>query len=65
MELTFCPHCRKQIVVGDERDHECPTRPADYEGPEAVTIHLNRKQRRQALARAKNRIRKEKSNAPR
>lgn len=58
MELTFCPHCRQQVE--DPAGHECSTRPADYEGPETVTVHLNRKQRRQALARAKNRIRKEK-----
>lgn len=58
MELTFCPHCRQQVE--DPAGHECPTRPTDYEGPEAVTVNLNRKQRRQAMARAKNRIRKEK-----
>lgn len=58
MDVTFCPHCRKQITGVDE--HDCPGAPADYEGPAAITMTLNRKQRRQAIARAKNRIRKEK-----
>jgi hypothetical protein len=57
-ELTFCPHCRKQVE--DPAGHECPDRPADYAGPEAVTVNLNRRQRRQAMARAKKRIAKEK-----
>lgn len=58
MELTFCPHCRAQIE--DPGAHECPAKPADYEGPDTVVVTLNRRQRRQAMARAKNRIRKEK-----
>lgn len=58
MQLTFCPHCRHQIEEGDEGNHECPHRPVDFKGPSEVMITLNRKQRRQAIARAKNRIRK-------
>jgi hypothetical protein len=57
VELTFCPHCRQQVT---EEGHDCPSRPADYEGPVSVSVHLNRRQRRQALARAKIRLRREK-----
>lgn len=58
MDITFCPHCRKQITGTDE--HDCPGAPEGYEGPAAVTVTLNRRQRRQAIARAKKRIAKEK-----
>lgn len=60
MDITFCPHCRKQVESHLIKAHACPAKPEDYEGPDSVTVTLNRKQRRQAMARAKNRIRKEK-----
>jgi hypothetical protein len=60
MDITFCPHCRQQVEPHLLDAHDCPRKPDDYEGPPGVTVTLNRKQRRQAMARAKNRIRKEK-----
>lgn len=60
MQLIFCPHCKLQIESGVT--HLCEAKPGGYkgEGPFEVTITLNRKQRRQALARSKIRLRKEK-----
>lgn len=56
MQLDFCPHCKK-VMTGD---HECPNRPDGEAAGEPVKVNLNRHQRRAAIARAKNRIRKEK-----
>lgn len=69
MELTFCKICGQQQGEGligcvpacPNADRNAGRLPVgDHEAPATVTHNLNRKQRRQAAARAKIRMRKEK-----